>query len=568
MVKKFNITKFMYYSDKYNFIPLGIVNKKLCGCGLSSYALENSDPVVLVVPTVSMIKNKVAQYPNSRRDETILGVYAGITAKDISEYLSETIVPKIMVTYDSFSRVSNLIDNNYHIVIDEFSDLLDAYSYRNKAINSLLTTVTTFPKVSYISATPIDNEFLPTILKQLPYTELQWDNVTPVLVEPHQTSRPLYSALCIIDKFRTGTMEIINNHKPEAAYFYVNSVTMIKEILDKSEMLSSECRIICSNSPENKKKLGDYSISTSLDTEKMFNFITSCSFKGIDIYSDYGIAFVISNNRNKHTLISIDTDIYQVAGRIRTESNPFRNIIFHIFNENPLLITREEFDELVEAKTKTTNDWLSLYTTGTEDQKKAVSKSLPEDSYLAKDEEGTVYFDELLVLLEKRIFKDVIEIYKSGLSVNNFYENSNRFELVTNKSLKFNFMVTKDVKKIIKAYCNNEIELEAACKLCSLIEESKDVLTKKDYKRLCYQPSKIRNELNNLKSEVVISSEIKKQFTTGFYSSKDIKVILSRLYTDLGINKKAKSTDIETVFNIKPIRKNVANKTVVGYQIT
>ena len=557
----------MYYSDKYDSIPLGIVDKKITGCGLSSYALENSDPLVLVVPTVAMIKNKVAQYPNSRRDEDILGVYAGISTKDISDYLKEVDVPKIMVKYDSFSRVSSLVDKSFHIVIDEFSDLLDAYSYRNKAINSLLSSLTSFPKVSYISATPIDEEFLPTILKSQPYTELEWDNVTPVLVEPHQTSRPLYAALCIIDKFRTGTIEIINDYKPEAAYLYVNSVTMIREILDKSEMLSSECRIICSNSPENKKKLGDYDISTSLDPEKMFNFITSCAFKGIDIYSDYGLAFVISNNRNKHTLISIDTDIYQVAGRIRTETNPFRNIIFHIFNENPLLMTREEFELSVETKMNTTNNWLSGYNKVNDEEKKAFAEKFTEESYLAKDEEGVIYFDELLLLRDKRVFKDVIEVYKTGLSVNNFYEESKRFELATKKSIKLNFMVTRDAKKIIKAYCDDEIDLESASRLCSLIKESRDSLTKDDYKRLCYQPSKIRNELNNLKSEDIIISEMQKKFSPGFHSSKDIKVLLSVMYRDLGIDKKAKSTDIEKAFPISPIKKRIKDKIVLGYEL-
>lgn len=557
----------MYYSDKYDSIPLGIVDKRITGCGMSSFALENSDPLVLVVPTVAMIKNKVAQYPNGRRQEEILGVYSGINTKEISEYLKEVDIPKIMVTYDSFFKVANLIDATYHIVIDEFSDLLDAYSYRNKAINSLLQSLNSFPLVSYISATPIDKEFLPKELVHLPYTQLEWDNITPVQVEPHQTSRPLYAATCIIEKFRTGTMDIINGYKPEAAYFYVNSVTMIREILDKAEMLSSECRIICSNSPENKKKLGDYDISTSLDPEKMFNFVTSCAFKGVDIYSDYGVAFVISNNRNKNTLISIDTDIYQVAGRIRTESNPFRSIIFHIFNENPLLMTREEFDALVESKTRTTNNWLSGYNKVNDEEKEALAKGFTDESYLAIDENGKVYFDELLVLLEKRIFKDVIEVYKNGLSVNSFYENSNRFELSTTKSLKLNFMVSKNAKNIIKAYCNGDIDLDSASKLCSLIDESKEYMTKEDYKRLCFQPSKIRTELNNRRSENVIITEIRNKFSKGFHSSKDIKILLTNLYKELGMDKKAKATDIEKAFSVSPIKKRVGSQVLLGYEL-
>lgn len=124
-----------------------------------------------------------------------------------------------------------------------------------------------------------------------------------------------------------------------------------------------------------------------------------------------------------------------------------------------------------------------------------------------------------------------------------------------------------NLKTIIKMYCEDDLDLDTAITLCPLLQETNTLMNKEDYKRLCYQPSKIRNELNNLKSEAIISNEIKKQFTTGFYSSKDIKVILSRLYTDLGINKKAKSTDIEKAFAIKPIKKRIADKVVLGYQL-
>lgn len=52
----------------------------------------------------------------------------------------------------------------------------------------------------------------------------------------------------------------------------------------------------------------------------------------MDYYSETAICFIVSNGYNKHTLISIDMDIPQIAGRIRTKSNPFRNKIVHIFN--------------------------------------------------------------------------------------------------------------------------------------------------------------------------------------------------------------------------------------------
>ena len=557
----------MYYSDKYNCIPLGIVNKVITGCGISSFALENNEPVVLVVPTIALIKNKIYQYPNSRREEDVFGFYSEVKEYELRAYLITTKVPKIMVTYDSFHKVVSYINNNYHIIVDEFSELLDAYNYRNKAVNSLLTELQQFNKVSYISATPIEEEFLPTVLKQLSYTTLDWDSVSKVTVEPYQTKRPIYAVLNIIEKYREDNM-YIGELKSNAAYFFVNSVSLIREILDKSEMLSSEVRIICSDTDQNRKKLGDYDISTSLDKEKTFNFITSCAFKGVDLYSETGLAIVVSNNRNKHTLVSIDTDIYQVCGRIRTETNPFRNYLIHIFNENPLNITEEEFEEIVRIKTKTTNDWLSAYNRCNEDEKKALAAGFTEESYLAKDEEGNIYFDELLVLLEKRVFKNIIQVYKNGFSVNAFYDNSNRFQVSNDKSIKFKFIVTKNFKRTCELLLANEIDVETASNSFPLIKEVVEYLDVKDLKKLSFSQTKIRNAINNKKYTTTLNTEIKKLFAIGnFYSSKDVKVKLANLYKELGLTKKAKASDIEEVFNVKFSFKRIKGKPVQGYQL-
>lgn len=557
----------MYYSDKYNEIPLGIVDKKITGCGISSFALENQDPLVLVVPTVALIKNKSAQYPNTRRTEYIFGLYADISIKELTTYLAETKVPKIMVTYDSFHKLRKLINKDYHIVVDEFSDLLDAYSYRNKAVNKLLTNLLDFDKVSYVSATPIDKEFLPNQLKELPYTELIWDNTEKVTVEPYQTTKPLYAVLNIINRYKQDSL-IINDIKSECAYFYVNSVTMIRDILDKADLLNSEVRIICSDNKENQKKLGYYDISTSEHPEKKYNFITSCSFKGVDLYSDSGLAIVVSNNKNKHTLVSIDTDIYQIAGRIRTEQNPFRNYLIHIFNENPLNISQEEFDAIVKSKTKTTNNWLSGFNKVNDEEKEALIKSLDtSESYLNIDEQGTVYFDELLVLLEKRIFKDIIQVYQSGLSINAFYKDSDKFELNSKKSIKLQYVATKNFRKTCEWLEAGEIDVAQASISFPIIKEALETLQIKDFKRLQYNLTKIRNELNNSKYTDILNKEIEKLFEKNtFYSSKDVKIKLENLYKELGIDKKPKSTDIEKTLNIKRTKKTMDNVRVNGYQ--
>lgn len=51
----------------------------------------------------------------------------------------------------------------------------------------------------------------------------------------------------------------------------------------------------------------------------MFTFLTSKSFEGVNYFSETGICYVVSSSTNPNTLASIDTDIPQIAGRIRTK---------------------------------------------------------------------------------------------------------------------------------------------------------------------------------------------------------------------------------------------------------
>lgn len=86
-------------------------------------------------------------------------------------------------------------------------------------------------------------------------------------------------------------------------------------------------------------------------------------------------------------------------------------------------------------------------------------------------------------------------------------------------------------------------------------------------KALGYSSTKIRNEINNLNNKEDIELAIKKLFTPGFYPNKDVKVMLTRLYKDLEINKTAKASEIGEMFNIKPVTKRFGKTTVTGFEI-
>lgn len=55
-----------YVGDDPNFkvIPAGYINKTICGCGLTSVAIESAENCVIAVPNVALVENKVRQYYN------------------------------------------------------------------------------------------------------------------------------------------------------------------------------------------------------------------------------------------------------------------------------------------------------------------------------------------------------------------------------------------------------------------------------------------------------------------------------------------------------------------------
>lgn len=65
-----------YVNQKKDFkeIPNGYIDKTICGCGLTSIALENNLDTIIAVPTIALVDNKINQYLNERYKGCIFGV--------------------------------------------------------------------------------------------------------------------------------------------------------------------------------------------------------------------------------------------------------------------------------------------------------------------------------------------------------------------------------------------------------------------------------------------------------------------------------------------------------------
>jgi hypothetical protein len=149
-----------------------LFDKGKTACGGTSVALENDKNTIIAMPYVNVIKNKVAQYPNDRCTHELLGIYEGKTNKDILDYINTHEIKKIIVTYDSLERlVTTMIENSinvfddYYLLIDEWHILFNSYAFRNKAVKKVLQYAKQFKEATYMTATPIEDEFILNELK-------------------------------------------------------------------------------------------------------------------------------------------------------------------------------------------------------------------------------------------------------------------------------------------------------------------------------------------------------------------------------------------------------------------
>ena len=419
-----------------------IFNKVVTGCGGTTVVLQNAEDYVIAVPTTELIINKtdITVAGISRRDYNgirpfgLFGKFDNAAERKLKDYLNSSGTKKIMCTYDKVPKLMEYITpSSNELLVDEYQWLLKAYSYRQKAIDGVLDNFRAFKSFCFMSATPILPSFKPDCLKDVAEIEADWGELDKMKVELRQTNKPYTMAANIINDYRLHGFYELNGHKSTEAFFFINSVRDIAAILKHCNLSKDEVRIICADNDENREKLIGYDISNSRSDSKMFNFITSKSFEGVDYHSETGICFVVSSASNPHTQASIDTDIPQIAGRIRTKDNPFRKHLVHIFNTTykklNLDMTYEQMEAKTEASIRTAYETVEFFNHA---PTKAIKDNLRENlkhdlnSLYMKYDKGNDEFtiNDILPKLELYNFQINQEIYKNGASVAKAYKDN------------------------------------------------------------------------------------------------------------------------------------------------
>ncbi len=579
----------MRFTDFLTEFPNGILNKVQTGVGGTYLCLTNPEPYIVASPTVELIQNKCHQHKN------VFGVFGDISFSEFKHYMKDAIVPKIMVTYNSLPKLVNWLKTmgnpykEYKILIDEYHTLLSDYSYRDEAIDGLLEESLKFDHKCFLSATPIQPNYCPPQLKDLDNYEIVWQNTSKIIPIRKKTNKPFAAVVNIIKQYKAADYKLEVDVKgkieiSEEAYFFINSVKAISDIIDNAGLLNSEVKVICSDNLRNRDILGDISISKASDDNKPFTFVTSKSFVGTDFYSKTGITYIVSNVNKSNTLLDIATECFQIAGRIRNVENPFKNRIYHIYNTGARELSRQEFDKVVEDKINETKLQMSGFNRMLPEEQKAYLKRMSKDD----DSDYTYYnkktnqleFNELKRLNEDFEYNIVYETYTNGLSVRESYMKAG-FDLTDAQKWEkieedfIDTLTTLQFRDIIKEYvdiidcknCEDCTHDDMRLKHLECLEpEIKDIIVQigtSKVRSLKYNLKRINQHLYSGSNEVTNAIKARLDITiekNKIYPSSEIKTMLQGIYNNLKIDKKAKATDLTEFYTIDKKNRGINGK--------
>lgn len=450
-------------------LPHGIVNKTKTDVGGTYVAANCRSNYIIVCPFRDLV-DSIAADKNNKFD--VFKCYGGVREYQFKKYMKEHQIYKIAVTYDCLEKLLRWMDketDGWKLLIDEYHIILEDIDFREKAISQLLYNVQLFQHYTFLSATPMNEDYEIPFLKNLPHYTVEWDGLQKIEVKRFKTTRVVAGLTKIIDIFIKEGLELtdVNGEvrEIEQLYIFINSVTSIQQIVSTLELDSSEVKICCAERQRNKLLLGKYEIETVSSPNKRINFFTKKCFQGCNLFTNNGLVIVASDGYRTNTLIDIATTMEQIAGRIRFNNdsqNVFRNVLVHIFTTNKKIMTDDEFWQLMTEKEQEAETLLSSQTNMTVEESEAWIKHMNLENTLVSEREGRLVYNE-----QKRqsfIFKhNLRKAYKDGINLRIQFDKSKRFipenqkqiddfDIIVNKAL------TVSYEQLLKDYLDHPSE--------------------------------------------------------------------------------------------------------------
>ncbi len=568
-------------------LPCGILDKGIPNCGATTLALEDSHKTIICSPRNNLVENKHAQH------EGTLLVIGRMSEDVIKRYLSESTLPKILVSYDSLPKVARCIadKSDWRVVIDEYQYLLTDSGFKSEVEKRLVSVAREFDYVTYLSATPILDNYLTHIdfFRNIPYYRLHWSNIEKVRVIRKRSSNPVGTALEIVKAYKDGHFPCIEVdgktvYSTECVIF-LNSVDNITSIIKKCELVPDEVNIIVGNSEENDKKISKIGKGFSRgrlplkgEPHKKFTFCTSTAFAGCDFYSTVASSFVICDPMRSNTTIDIATDLVQIAGRQRLQENPFRRFLTMVYKVGNFERSEDEFIADMERRRRLTDSEIAdvLGTVDPELREKKIKDimrlqrmcNFSETFTMYDADSGNVCFNDFAYASQQYVYDLQKHNYANGIAVRNLLESSG-FALQGNQSYEASddyaqqmeqMVTTESFADRMKNYCelrdSNSIYALALNNIESRFPQLKlfyEELGSERIRALGYKEKELKNEVNIRHLNNRLTEEMCRCFPIGdrLYSREDIKEIMEAVFTKAGIKKIGKITELEELYKVK-----------------
>ena len=642
-----------------------ILNKQIPGCGFTEYCITNNENVILCSPRKILLQNKYDQHkdevflvvnefeqeprtdkdlvklekykssPYKTKDEIEKGKQELENAKKnffqeltkkltgyINKCLFEERPIKILVTYDSYRLVKDILRYNYNnvdfrVIIDEFQSIFTDSKFKSDTELQFVSNLQGVQKVCYVSATPMIDKYLDMLdeFKNLPYYDLDWSSQDSSRVKRPmlyvKTLKAVYTEVKpIIKSYLEGKFEYrfvkdqngkIKKIESKEAVFYVNSVNNITNIIKRAGLKPEQVNILVANTQDNirkiQKRLGKKfdigRVPLRDEPRKMFTFCTRTVYLGADFYSDNAQSFVVSDANIDTLAVDISLDLPQILGRQRLRENPWKDEATLFFrtvtsgNKKP----EEEFNKKMDNKIKCSEGLLKAFDQVAEENQAYLSEVYQDNArawnykknFVAvnpvKNPDGSIklvpVFNNLVRVAELRAYEIQQVDYADRFAVFNELDKLNDIDVDSEVFNKFfeEYDRQKDRRRKLKFLCESS-HLPGFRTILDNVPNKRfkeyiDTLGVEVCKSLSYKIEQIDKKLSVLSFDLdKVKNTIYNTFEVGkSYTKSSIKSTLAKLYKDIGYKATAKANDLNCYFKTRETLISDGLKRTAGFKL-
>jgi hypothetical protein len=623
------------WKELWNLLPMNqhyILNKRICGCGATEAYIGSDRKVILASPRKQLIYNKYSQHLS---DNLHLYRYQGnrekyfesksYSEKDVFAFNDElgkyikSGGKKILTTYDSLRKIKEVLVadeenlDKWTVVVDEFQAMFYDCQFKPTTEYEFGQILGAFNTVVYLSATPFLESYLDMTrqFKDMTFYELLWPESMMQIpkVEVIKSKKSVFK-LCseLIGKYREGkgNSTVVDGKEfvAKEAVFYINDVSVIKNIIKKNGLKADEVNIICSSKSENIKKLNELSrevgekfmigdIPGKGEPHKMFTFCTSTVYIGADFYSTNAYSYIFANPLVKSMTVDVSVDLQQIIGRQRLDTNPFRNTATLYFNTRKSKVTEEELENSIKEKKDKTKKQIDNFNAvpNKDEQLQMMENTIRQQGHkehyccIIKDADNNVRIveNEILEISERRAWEVTNRIYNNDFSMY--------------RALRVGAVVTKssgsddpEVQRIFKEwnldnqfprkarlYCDLYDNFPNLLENCTFIEgkykKYHDALGKEGFEALCWREDYIRQAIeptpfDKLPKDQIAVKLIDALKTDRTYTKSEVKDMLVNIYKELGITGKPSASDISEYLTCEDRTVRMKGKLIATFKVT